>query len=53
MTEAGVAAMELCGALGPKPARNTVEAAQGKAAAGRAVRNPDQDGGFEKFFARR
>ncbi|MDR1164817.1 MAG: DUF6506 family protein [Deltaproteobacteria bacterium] len=52
LMEEGVAAMELCGAFGPKLARDIIEATQGKVAVGYVIHDSDQDEGFEKFFAR-
>ncbi len=52
LMEEGVAAIELCGAFGPKLAREIAEATQGKVAVGYVIHDPDQDEGFEKFFAR-
>lgn len=52
LMEDGVTAIELCGAFGQKLAREIIEATKGKVAVAYVVHDPDQDEGFEKFFAR-
>ena len=52
LMEEGIAAIELCGAFGPKLAREIIEATNGKVAVGYVIHDPDQDEGFAEFFAR-
>lgn len=52
LKEAGVGAIELCGAFGPEMAKKIIDMTDGKVAVGYVTHFSEQDGLFAQFFAK-
>ena len=52
LKDAGVGAIELCGAFGEEMARKIIGLTGGEVAVGFVTHFPEQDGVFERFFQR-